>query len=256
MRLKEKNTGITVAHIRTWALVALTVGLVGYCVVLRGILGINEDTTGAAIKSVFSGEQSKNLVVAVLIAQGVYACAVPLFALLLVEGSVHTREFSKYLIRTLAVAVVAEIPFDLATRGVWLDTATLNPAFGSLFALVMLMFFLRYRDNSVGSIILRVIITGAVLCWSVIMHVEEGPCIVLITSVLWNFREKPALRLIFGMLAGLVCCYFNMFYIATPLAMLLVHFYNGEKGSDFGVGRLVAYPAILALLAAACAIAF
>ena len=256
MRLKERNSGVTIAHLRVWALVCLTVGLVGLCVVLRGILGINESTTEAALTAAFTQEQSRNLLVAVLICQGVYTCAVPLFSLLLVEGSFHTGDFSKYLIRALAVAVVAEVPFDLATKGVWLDTTTLNPAFGTVLALVMMMFFLRYRDHSAGSIILRVIITAAVLAWSVIMNVEEGPCIVLITSVLWNFPNKSTLRLIVSILAGLLCCLFNMFYVATPLAMILIHFYNGEKGADFKWGRLVAYPGILALLALCCAVAF
>ena len=256
MRLKERNSGITIAHLRVWALVCIAVGMVAYSVVLRGILGIREGISQEAITAAFTQEQSRNLLVAVLICQGVYACAVPLFSLLLVEGSVYTRDFSKYLIRVLAVAVVAEVPFDLATRGVVLDLTTLNPAFGAVLALVMLMFFLRYRDNSAGSIILRVIITAAVILWSLMMNVEEGPCIVLITSVLWNFREKPVARLVVGILAGIACCVFNMFYVATPLAMVLVYLYNGEKGADFKAGRLVAYPAILALLAVAGAIAF
>ena len=258
MRLKQNNSGVTVSHIRTWALVCLTVGLVGYCVVLRGILGVREDTTMDTMMKLFSQEQTRNFLVAVLICQGVYACAVPLFSLLLVEGSFYTRNFSEYLIRTLAVAVVAEVPFDLATKGVWLDLTTLNPAFGTFFALVMLMFFQRYRDNSAGSIILRCIVTLAVILWTRMLNVEEGACIVLITSVLWNFREKPITRLIVSILAGLLCwpLFGTFYYVATPLAMILIHFYNHEKGPDFKVGRLVAYPAILALLALGCTIAF
>lgn len=258
MRLKQNNSGVTIAHIRTWALVCLTVGLAGYCVVLRGILGIREDTSLETITALFSKEQSRNFLVAALICQGVYSCAVPLFALLLSEGALYTRDFSKYLIRVLLVALVAEIPFDLATQGKWLDTTTLNPAFGTAFALVMLMFFRRYSDASTGSVILRVFITVAVVLWTLLLNVEEGPAIILFTSVIWNFRGKPIVRLIFGVLVAAFCWwYFGLFYYAaSPLAMVLVHFYNGEKGTDFKLGRVVAYPAILVALTVACAIAF
>lgn len=256
MRLKERNSGITVAHIRTWALVCLAVGIAGVTIIQRGILGIHQDMDQTTMTALFQQETSRHYLVVAMICMGVYTCAVPLFGLLLVEGSLHTKDFSAYLIRTLAVAVVSEVPFDYATRGVWLDISTLNPAFGLVAALVMLMFFRRYCDNSAGSIILRCIITAAVVLWTIMLPMEEGPCIVLLTSVLWNFREKPVLRTILGCVAGVACSAFAFYYVATPIAMIVVHFYNGEKGSDFKWGRLVAYPAILVVAAAAYMLVF
>ena len=245
MRLKqERSSGITTAHIRTWALVCIAVGMAG--VVLQNVLG--DVSTKAAAVATLTDEKTGILQGVALICIGVYSCAVPLFALLLVEGAIHTRDLSKYLIRVGAVALISEVPFDLATRGAVLDTTTLNPAFGAVLALVMLMFFQRYPDNSAGSVILRVIITVAMVFWSVyILPIEEGPCLVLITSALWNFRENPKLRLVAGIVVGAACGLIKIFYVATPLAMLLVHFYNGEKGNDFKAGRLVAYPGILLL---------
>ncbi len=248
MRLKEqKNSGVTIGHLRTWALVCATVGIVGMVIILRGVLGVDAGTTDAKMLELFDNDQTRNLMVAALICQGVNACATVLFSLLLVEGSLHTRDFTKYLMRVGAVALVSEVLFDFATESVFLNLTTLNPVFGGLFSLVMLMFFMRYPDNSAGNIILRGVITLAVLLWTRILHIDEGACVVLMVSVLWNFREKPALRLIFGIVAGLLCwpLFGAFYYVATPLAMILVHFYNGEKGSDFGWGRLVAYPALL-----------
>ena len=251
MRLKEQSKGVSIANLRAWALVCVTLGAAAVTILLRGLLKVDMISPDMEqVMGLFSEDQTRTYVIVTLICLAVETCAVPLFAVMLVEGSYRTLDFSKYMIRTALVAVVSEIPYDYATQGRVLDLTNLNPAFGTAIALVMLYFFLRYSDRTVGHYILRSVITIAMILWTMIFNVTQGPCIVLITAVLWTFWNKPLWRSIIGALACLVCAVLiSPFYIAAPLAMILIYFYRGEKGMDFKWGRLVAYPAILILVA-------
>ena len=249
MRLKEQNKGISIANIRAWALVCVVLGIGAIAVVLRGLLQVDMVSPEAdQVMGLFSEDQTRTYVVIALICLAVETCAVPMFCLMLVEGSYRTLDLGKYIMRTLLVAVASEVPYDFATTGQILDLTNLNPAFGTTIALVMLYFFLRYSDRSVGHYILRSVITFAAMLWTGIFNITQGPCIVLIAAVLWTFWNKPLWRSIMGTVACLVCAVLiSPFYIAAPLSMILLYFYRGEKGSDYKWGRLVAYPLILLL---------
>ena len=252
MRLKEQSKGVSIANLRAWALVCVALGAAAVTIILRGLLKVDMlNPNMEQVMGLFSEEQTRTYVIVTLICLAVETCAAPLFAVMLVEGSYRTLDISKYMIRAALVAVVSEIPYDYATMGKVLDLTNLNPAFGTAIALVMLFFFLRYSDRTVGHYVLRSVITLAMILWTVIFNVTQGPCIVLITAVLWTFWNKPLWRSIMGAVACLLCAVLiSPFYIAAPLAMILIYFYRGEKGMDFKWGRLIAYPAIMVLVAA------
>lgn len=252
MRLKEQSKGVSIANLRAWALVCVALGAAAVTIILRGLLKVDMlNPNMEQVMGLFSEEQTRTYVIVTLICLAVETCAVPLFAVMLVEGSYRTLDISKYMIRAALVAVVSEIPYDYATMGKVLDLTNLNPAFGTAIALVMLFFFLRYSDRTVGHYVLRSVITLAMILWTVIFNVTQGPCIVLITAVLWTFWNKPLWRSIMGAVACILCAVLiSPFYIAAPLAMILIYFYRGEKGMDFKWGRLIAYPAIMVLVAA------
>lgn len=73
----------------------------------------------------------------------------------------------------------------------------------------------------------------------------------VIVPVLWIFRGKKGMQILFGCFATLLSCIFNMNTLAfigcsvAPLTFMLVHFYNGERGESNRYINYLAYPAML-----------
>ncbi|MCC6095055.1 MAG: conjugal transfer protein TraX [Eubacterium sp.] len=63
--------------------------------------------------------------------------AFPVFCFLLAEGYFHTRNLRRYMIRMLLLALVSEIPFNLAMSGNLYDPGWQNTIFTLLFGLCM-----------------------------------------------------------------------------------------------------------------------
>ena len=62
--------------------------------------------------------------------------AFPLFAFMIAEGAVHTRDRRRYALRLLLLAVISEIPFDLVAGGTWLFPVDQNTVFTLLLGLL------------------------------------------------------------------------------------------------------------------------
>nr|MCR5273624.1 conjugal transfer protein TraX [Lachnospiraceae bacterium] len=60
---------------------------------------------------------SANVLSLINILRGFGRLAFPLFAFFIVEGITHTRDIKKYALRILILAVISEVPFDMAYFG-------------------------------------------------------------------------------------------------------------------------------------------
>lgn len=67
--------------------------------------------------------------------------AFPIFAFLIVEGAVHTRDFKKYVMRLSVFALISEIPFNLAMRGRLIDTGGSNVLVTFVIGLICIALF-------------------------------------------------------------------------------------------------------------------
>lgn len=245
---QTKSTGLHAGALRTFGMVFALTGMVGKCILQNQLLGMGHVTTQELLEAM----QSSNLVMlyatASLILQALETCAVPIFAFLLVEGVIHTRNFQNYFLRVLGVALISEIPFNLAMGSKLLDLSSRNPVFGLVLALIVLYFFGRCQEKSLKNSLLKALVALAAVVWCSMLRVSYGGCVVILASVLWLMRGKPLFRGMVGAAAAMLCSLYSLYFLASPMSFLAIHFYNGEKGPQNKAVNYLAYPMLLTIV--------
>lgn len=245
MESKPETTGIAASTLHGWGMLFAALGIIGRGILQTRLLGLGETTPQALLEAMQSSGSTMAIATVSLVLQAMETCAIPFFALLLVEGFRHTSDFRRYLLRVFGTAVVSEIPYNLAISGKILDLSGRNPVFGVVLALIMLYFYGRFPGRSGKNLVIKAVVTAAALLWPVMLGVTFGSALVLTAAVMWLFREKPLLRNIGGACAVVVCALSSPFYLAAPMGILGAHFYNGEKGEENRVVNYLAYPVLL-----------
>lgn len=241
----EKAAGLNANGLHTWGMLFLALGIVGKSLIQNRLLHMGQISSAQLMEAMQGSNAVMTQATLALVFQALETCAVPIFAFLLAEGATHTGSLPKYILRVAVLAAASEIPYNLAMSGVLLDGTSRNPVFGSLIGLVMLWFYGRWSESSFSHRIIRILVTLAAMVWCVLLSVSQGPALLLILAVLWALRGKTALRNLAGAAAALVCCLGSLFYMASPMGFLAIHFYNGEKGAENRVVNYLAYPALL-----------
>jgi len=244
-RREEYREGISRSALRVWGLLFAGLGIGGRAIIQNGMLNMGNITNEQLLEAMMSSSQTMVFATLALVLQVVEACAIPIFAFLLVEGVQHTKNLDKYLIRVVGIAALSEIPYNLAMSGSLWDTSSRNPVFGLAFAMGMLYLYKFYGGNSLGKKALRVLITAAAVLWPLMLQVQDGACCVIMVAVLWLCREKKQLRTFAGCAAGAMCSLLSVYYLAIPMGFLAIHFYRGRQGDENKVMNYIAYPALL-----------
>ncbi|MDR1710378.1 MAG: conjugal transfer protein TraX [Propionibacteriaceae bacterium] len=190
------------------------------------------------------------LTIAVLI-EIVSWTAFPIFAWLLWSGYRNTRSIWKYGLRLLAAAVISEVPYDLATTGMWWDPSTQNPIFALVICLAVLASIKWLRATGVGYVVCCIVICLAGALWMALMQagvrlgVLPGGLLLLAFTVIFRFLSN---RENWMMLAGAVVGSFAL--VLPAFGMIFLHFRNGELGMSRRTQQLcyAVYPAALLVL--------
>lgn len=167
--------------------------------------------------------------------------AFPIFCFLIVEGFFHTHDVRRYMGRLGVFALISEIPYDLAFRGVPLEYAHQNVFFTLLIGIGMVVLLERNRERPVKAVILLLAMWLAVLIRSdynfrgvllifVFYIFHESRWLAVTAGGLWNFLYQGVIQK-YGVLSVL------------PLAL-----YNGERGRKMKYFFYIFYPAHLLLL--------
>ena len=251
MSLVRKNKGFTSSALRSLGILCLALGVLGKCLVQNRILGMT-NTTPSQLLALFDQQpELMGVATAALVLQLVYGCAIPIFAFLLVEGFCRTGNYRKYLLRVLVIAVVSELPYNLAMGDGILVAESRNPVFALVIGLAVLYFYRRHSEKSGRNFAIKALVTVAAVLWIGMLRIDDGLATLLLICVIWALRSKPNF-LTLGCCAAAVCCMLiSPYYALTPLSFIATHFYNEEKGNGNRALSYLAYPIILTAAAVA-----
>ena len=250
MRLAARRIpqGRDAASIRKWAMIFLTVGIIGQGIIQNRLLHMNSVSGDELLAAMEHSPMVMPLLTAALVCKVVETCAAPLFAFLLVEGFQRTRSFEKYLLRVGAVALVSELPYNLAYGGKLFELSSRNPVFGLFICMVMLFFYARYEDKGLKNTAMKALITVAAFLWCLMLLIDQGICLVIMTAILWYARARSNGRSVLGFCGAMFCTVFDMYYIGSGLACIMLHRYNEERGEQNEKLNYAFYPAVLLIV--------
>ena len=245
--MKKGKGGISGNALRLWGLIFVIAGIVGRGVVQAHILGVNGAGSQELLEILNTKTNAMAYTALSIALQAAETCAVPIFALLLAEGMQHTKDFKAYFLRILKLALLTEIPYNIAMGGSLLHMETRNPVFGLLLSMIMISLFKRYPAGKKINSLIKVLIVAAAIVWCTMLGIEFGSATVLITAILWWMRGNTLYRNFAGATGAIVCTMFSPFFLASPMGFMVVHFYGGEKGSTSRTVNYLAYPVMLIL---------
>lgn len=237
--------GTDAAKLHKWALIFLAAGILGRAVLQNALLGSNAMTSEELLAAVDTIPGGMLILSGALLCNLAQSCAAPLIAFLLVEGYQRTASFEKYLIRVAGLALISELPYNLAMEGKLLHLGTRNPVFALVIGLVMLYFFNRYDRKNLKNSLMKVLIFAAAFLWCLMLRIDHGICLMIFIGVLWIARTRSNLRSLFAFCGAMVCMLFDMYYIGACLSCIMLHRYNEEKGEQNRAFNYAFYPACL-----------
>lgn len=116
----------------------------------------------------------------------------PIFAFMISEGFIHTKNLKKYIFRLLGFALVSEIPFNLFYGGSWFFPYHQNVLFTLLFGLLAITLIDKAKKNrdkkTIIKTVLLLILLGAA---SFIGFVDYGFFGFLTVIMFYLFRDFP-----------------------------------------------------------------
>jgi len=243
--VKKRKRGINARTLRLWGIVFLTAGIVGRGVVQTHMLGVAGDGTQDLLNILSTVPNAMSLATLSIALQAAETCAVPIFAMLLIEGMQNTSDFKAYFLRVLTLAVFSEIPFNLAFSAKFIDLKSRNAVWGILICMFMLYLWKNYDVKSKKNALIKFLITVVALLWCEMLKVDYGAALVIIVAILWTFRNNTLFFNFAGAAAAMSCTLISPFFLASPMGFLAVHSYNGDEDTNSHKYNYLLYPVLL-----------
>lgn len=163
--------------------------------------------------------------------------AFPIYCFLLVEGFFHTRDVKKYLRNCLLFAVISEIPFDMAIFGSIVYPQGQNVYFTLCIGLGALIMLDQFRGKYEGRyVLLRLLIIVLSAYVGEVLDVDyhwKGVLFIIMFYYIRDMQEWVRNLAVIGAFA---------YEVTAPLAVIPIHFYNGERGRQMKYLFYAIYP--------------
>ena len=218
---KKKGGGVSADLLKLLALVSMTIDHYAAIVIYNGNLyGFDPEYYQMAIAT----EKGMQLMRIYHIFRTLGRLAFPIFAFLLTEGFIHTKDRKKYFLRVLFMGLCAEIPFDLCLFNQWFDFSAQNIGFTLAIGIATMFLMKKYRRKP----FLKWTSVLGCAALSELLHFDYGALGILLIAVLYNFRKEKALRIASGAFFSVLLSLGN--FGVAACSFLPIFFYNGEKG--------------------------
>lgn len=189
---------------------------------------------------------------AYLVCKSIGRAALPIFCFLLVEGFFHSRNRWKYLLRLFLLALISEIPFNLAFRNKIFAIDYQNTFFALSISMLMLIICNMLQNYEGLNFVLRMSIVCCVIALSsylaYFLKCDYGYKIPLLVAGLYflrNFKKEQAI-------AGAAMFSWEwvdkLAYIPSSLIFIPIYFYNGKRGLKIKYLFYFFYPVHIFLL--------
>ncbi len=153
--------------------------------------------------------------------------AFPIYAFLITEGFLHTRNKEKYGINLLAFALISEIPWNLEHTGT-LFYEKQNVFFTLFLGLVAIYLYEKFKNNK-EMLLLSLL---AVLAISMLIHSDYGAKGVFFILFIYVMREQKVLQALIG-------SFFLSSAVMGLVSFIPINMYNGKRG--FIKGKVLKY---------------
>lgn len=149
--------------------------------------------------------------------------AFPMFAFLLVEGFLHTGSRKRYFMRLFGMALLSEIPFNLAVSGNFFMSSHQNTLFTLALGLLLLVLLSRWRKQKflqMGGLLLFLVAASVLR----VDYTAYG--VALIVIFYWFYADRKA-----SMILGAVLSFLNSMgnLGAAALAYIPLSLYDRKK---------------------------
>ncbi len=237
---KISKPGLSGAALKWMALVSMLLDHTGLAFVWYGLIVHTRAYGDATVVGVY------------YFLRGIGRLAFPLYCFLIGEGFRHTRSTPRYIGRLFLFALLSEIPFDLAFNRALFELGDQNVFFTLALGLLAIMAWERCTEGkSFLRYLLALFCAAAAMTAAWALQTDYGALGVLLILVMYVLREREALQaLAVTAVLGLMVLLAHSLWIELfgVLALVPLHFYNGERGRQPKLLFYILYPAHLLFL--------